>query len=529
MSDGYFRLVNTKNGYGMQFVKPRDGGAPIKGMDVTYYLDDNKIAYDLSSLKNALDSAEDAVLEIGTGVCPAVNEKYVFTVSEDHMYVVIRFQAASPTGKRVEISEVLGDFKVRGIGHGILMQNLQAHFESDGIYDRSFIAVKGTPPRNGKDAEIEYLFNTDPKVQPTVREDGSVDYFQLNMINHCKAGDVLAVIHPADPGNMGMDIYGNWIKPRDVRQVFHKFGQNIVLSEDRLSIISQVDGHVMLVGDRVFVSNVFEAENVDLSTGNIDFTGSVQVNGNVNENMYVKATGNVVVNGVVEGAHIEAAGNIIIANGMNGMTKGTLKAGGNIICKFLENTTVYADGYVNTESILYSNVASGTQIVVTGKKGFITGGHVQATDLISVKNLGANMGNSTVVEVGVNPKLKMQYVTLQKEIGEIIKVIKNAQPVLMNFAEKKAKGARISADQLKYVAEMDKVIKENTVLLNQKNAQLKELQEYFANRKNSKIEVTGVACAGTTVIMGDLSLVLKNEYRACKFEEREGEIKCLPI
>ena len=95
-----------------------------------------------------------------------------------------------------------------------------------------------------------------------------------------------------------------------------------------------VDGHVSLVEGKVFVSDVYEVENVDLSTGNIDFEGSVQVKGNVSSNFVIRAGGNVIISGVVEGAYIEAGGNIIIARGMNGMTKGILKAGGNIVAKF---------------------------------------------------------------------------------------------------------------------------------------------------------------------------------------------------
>ena len=73
--------------------------------------------------------------------------------------------------------------------------------------------------------------------------------------------------------------------------------------------------------DSVFVSDVLIVENVDNSTGNIEYEGNVQVNGNVCTNFRVKAQGNVEVNGVVEGAYIEAGENIIIARGMNGMGK----------------------------------------------------------------------------------------------------------------------------------------------------------------------------------------------------------------
>ena len=34
-----------------------------------------------------------------------------------------------------------------------------------------------------------------------------------------------------------------------------------------------------LVDDKVFVSDVYEVQNVDVSTGNLEFEGSIQVNG----------------------------------------------------------------------------------------------------------------------------------------------------------------------------------------------------------------------------------------------------------
>ena len=136
---------------------------------------------------------------------------------------------------------------------------------------------------------------------------------------------------------------------------------------------------------------------------------------------------------------------------MNGMAKGTLKAGGNIVAKFLENATASAGGYVSTESILHSNVIAATEIQVTGKRGFITGGHVRAGQKIEVKTLGAMLGAPTVVEVGVDPEKKAEYMKMQKEVSEIVKNIRSLQPILANFAEKKSKGVRFTPDQINYL------------------------------------------------------------------------------
>ena len=266
----------------------------------------------------------------------------------------------------------------------------------------------------------------------------------------------------------------------------------------------------------MFVSDVYEVENVDISTGNIDFSGSVQINGNVASNYVVRSGGNVIINGVVEGAHIYAQGNIVIARGMNGMGKGTLDAGGNVIAKFIESATVSAEnGYVNTESIMHSDVSSGDEIVVNGKKGLITGGRIQAAHRVTAKTLGAEMGAHTVVEVGVNPRLKKEFVDLQKEMAEVTKAIRNAQPILANFTEKRAKGANFTQEQMKYIRSVA--------------AELTDLQQQMDDQRKASVEVTGEVFPGTTIVIGDSSMVVQSNIKFCKFERVSGEVKMVPL
>lgn len=529
MKNGYFKLVNAQEGFGVHLFPPVDGGEEIRIMELLNYLDSQRVDCEVQKLKEAIATGQDTVVLLGSGDCPKCAETYGFSMAEDSMSATVRFYPASDTGERMTFDEFFKDMHFRNVKSGIQVQELQNHFQSEGIYCTDIIAAKGKAPRHGKDAVIKYYFNTDVHAQPEMKEDGSVDYFNLNVINRCKKGEILAEIIPADEGEYGMNILGSRIKPREVKKALFKFGKNIQLSEDRLTLSSMVDGHVMLVDGNVFVSDVYTVENVDTSTGNIDFIGSVQVNGNVATNFSVKAGGDVVINGVVEGAYIEAGGNIIIARGMNGMAKGTLKAGGNIVAKYLENVTAEAEGYVTTESLLHSHVTAGTEILVTGKRGFIAGGHVHATDKVDVKNLGTEMGSDTHIEVGVNPKLKAQYVQLQKELSEIVTVIKNAQPIIANFAEKKAKGARFSQDQLNYIKNTAATVETKKKELQQKNAEMKALQELFNPQKKSEVIVRGEVYPGTTIVINDVSMTVHTSYKYCRFEKVGGDVKMMPL
>ncbi len=529
MRNGYFQLVSMPGGYGVRLIPPDEGGEEIGLAEVMNYLDNRRIDFDMNQLKQAVSLSKDIVVRLGNGECPSQRESYTLEISSDNMTATARFYPASENGERMSADEFINDLKYKGVVFGLLKDVLQKFFSGERDYCTDIVVAKGQPPRHGEDSKIEYYFNTDIHAKPAMNEDGSVDYFHLNVVNHCKEGEVLARLIPEDEGEPGCNIMGTRVKPREVRKKTLKYGNNIALSEDCMTLTSLVNGHVSLVEGNVFVSDVYEVENVDNSTGNIDFQGSVQVNGNVSSNFQVKAKGNVIVNGVVEGAYIEAGGDIIIARGMNGMGKGCLKAGRDIVTKFLENATAEADGYVSTSSILHSRVSAGTEIVVTGRRGFITGGHVQAAEKVDVKTLGAVMGAATLVEVGVNPQLKARHQQLQKEIGEIVRVIRDAQPVIVNFSQKKAKGARFTPDQLKHVKEAAQLLETKKLELERRNEEMKELQNLFSTDKRAAVLVRGEVYPGTTIIIGDASTVVQSNLKYCRFERVSGDVKMLPL
>lgn len=529
MQNGYFQVVKAPGGYGLQIFQPKDGGNSVSLQEVLNYLERESVPYDPMAIKRAILEEKDTMCFLEGKDCPELEETYSMEVSQDNMQVILRFYPASQTGKRVTMDSVIHDLRYRNIVYGIQMSVLQDHFMSEGIYCTDLVIAKGKDPRHGTDAYVKYYFNTDIHAQPTLKDDGTVDYFHLNMINPCKKGQLLAEIIPEDEGEYGKTVQGAQIRPRQVKKAHLEFGHNIEISEDRRKITSLVDGHVSLVEGKVFVSDVYEVENVDLSTGNIDFEGGVQVRGNVSSNFAIRAGGNVIISGVVEGAHIEAGGNIIIARGMNGMAKGTLKAGGNIVAKFLENATASAGGYVNTESILHSNVTASTEIQVTGKRGFITGGHVRAGQKIEVKTLGATLGAPTVVEVGVDPEKKAEYMRLQKEISEIVKNIRNIQPVLANFADKRSKGVRFSQEQINYIKTAAANMENLKKSLEEKNKRMQELQLEFNPQEKAMVLVKGEVYPGTTIIIGDSSMQVKSTYQYCRFERIDGDVKATAL
>ncbi|MBQ9141591.1 MAG: DUF342 domain-containing protein [Lachnospiraceae bacterium] len=526
--NGYFQLIEIEQGFGLKLVPPSDGGENIRIAEVIDYLDSNNLVYDLSVLKEKVISGKEEEYFLQAGKCPVLNEDYKLMIAEDKMSAIARFYPPTNGGKYLSLEEMVKDLRFRNVTYGLQINEMQDFF-AQREYCKDIVVARGKEVVQGSNAYIEYFFNTDIHARPTIREDGSVDFFNLNAISHCNKGQVLARIVPEVKGQHGRNVQGEQVDALVVKPVVFRYGRNIEVSEDKLSLISKVDGHVTLVDDKVFVSDIYEVENVDNSTGNIEYEGSVQINGNVISNFSVTAKGNVIVNGVVEGATITAGGNIIIARGMNGMSKGKLVAGGNIIAKFLENAVAEADGYVQTESILHSEVRAGKYIEVNGKRGFITGGHVVAGELLTVKTLGSEMGANTVVEVGADPKVKEQYQQLQKDVGEIQKVLSSTRSIISSYSEKRAKGVQLTNSQVDYLKSVILLDTNKKKELERALEKIESLQDKINTQSKAYVEVLGQVYAGTKVIIGDLSMVVPNSCKQCKFEKVRGNVKCIGI
>lgn len=522
--NGYFSLFINEQGTYVCLYPPTDGGQPISMNELRDYLMYKNVSYDLKALNAALISLkENSMFFLSQEKRYPERELFFTKMSPDKMEVSIRFYAPSNGGSLMSKEEILRDLNYQKIVFGIDEKTID-QFVENRQYCTDIVVARGLEPVHGKDANIEYYFTTDIKTKPTLQEDGSVDFFNLNTVNHCKSGDVLARLFKEDPGTPGRNVVGDIIKPRDVKKLTLKFGRNIAISEDRQVLTSMVNGHVVLVEDKVFVSDVYEVENVDNSTGNIDYDGSVKVRGNVCTNFSLKASGNIEIAGVVECAYVEAGGDIIIARGMNGVSKGVLKAGGNIVSKFIENANVMAEGYIQTESILHSKVMAKQEVIVTGKRAFITGGVVSATNQVTVKTLGSAMGAPTTIEVGIDPSVKLRYQELQKQVREIQQTLKQIQPLITSMTQKLQQGIKITPEQLKNLQSLAISSKQKQEELDVCMKEINQLEEILEASTYAQVIVTGEVFPGTKIGVSDVSMIVKTNMKHCRFIKSKGDV-----
>ena len=524
--NAYFKPLIKDGMLFLDFFPAEEGGKALDAKEVVSYLTgEGYHEYDTRALNQAVSSMVPEQVFVGRSKTDVIPEKAIVSLSLDAMLIRCKFYPASDGGRAVTLGDIQDELAHKKVVYGVdenMLNRLMGYRE----YCTEYLIGKGTPPALGRDAKIEYYFSTSKSLKPKHNEDGSVNYHDLNVISKVEEGQLIAKLIPAVPGKAGRDVLGCELKPREVKDLKLSFANNIRVSEDGTELYSEVTGHASLVQGKVFVSSVYEVPaDVDNSVGGINYPGNVSIKGNVKSGFMIYAEGDIMVGGVVEGAKLYAGGQIIVQHGIHGMGKGVLSAKGNVIAKFIEGATVKSGGYVETESIIQSNVSANTEINVSGGKGFIRGGSVRASNKISARIIGSEMGTGTIVEVGVEPEKMEHYQQLQEQAKEIGKKIEVIRPILINYSEKLKAGVKLPPDKTHFMKTQVMALKTLQGQLAPINEEINSMRMSFMSAVKAKIEVQGIIYAGVTIKISELSLTTKNERQYCQFFKGDGEIK----
>ncbi|WP_018923499.1 flagellar assembly protein A [Salsuginibacillus kocurii] len=204
----------------------------------------------------------------------------------------------------LQIADVINQLEKQRIQYGINYESIKEAtlVEKEG----EFVIAEGRPAVDGKNGEADFTVDVNKKrVQPEEQVDGSVDYREINFIPNIEEGHVLANIQPPEPGKDGMNVYGNVVKARDGAPVVVKAGRGVAYIEEEQRVVATEDGrpYVDNRGQMVQVSvmhRLVHSQNVNIETGNLSFIGDIDIYGSVEENMRVKADGELFIKGYAE-------------------------------------------------------------------------------------------------------------------------------------------------------------------------------------------------------------------------------------
>lgn len=414
-----------------------------------------------------------------------------------------------------DLNYILAVLKTGGISYGIKEDKISQMVEQQ-IYDQEVLVAEGQMPEDGVDGYYEYKFDMNFSKKPKLKPDGSVDYWSIKMVEIVTEGQVIAEYHKSVQGKDGVDLRGKPILAKRGRDLVPLRGKGFERSEDGLVYTSMMDGKIEMSGERIVILPVYEINgDADLSVGNIDFRGDVIIHGSVCSGLTVKATGSVTVDGIVEGANIEAGKDIVLRSGVMGASRATIMANGNISAKFFEYTRVHANGTIQADVFLNCQVSCGESIVLNGKKASIIGGEVGAIESIEVDTLGSEGEVRTHVKIGNDMATRRRISVLQNKI----KIEKT------NLA-KIEEGLKILKDMKNDPRRTDllRVKIRDTALLAGDEAELEKLLDQIERARGGVVRVTGNVYPGVRVDIDELRVLVKEHQERMEFVREQDKI-----
>ena len=447
--------------------------------------------------------------------------KLYVKISNDyfHAYVTVDADHYDFKLKKEEIHEALKEKKVVfGLNPKAIQYVIDNPEKADGVE-----VATGIPHEHGQDSEIIYEVETDGDLKPKVNEDGTVDFKNTNFVHTVHKGDVLARKTQATPGKNGTTVTGMTIKARDGKLANFKFGKNVVLSEDEMSIFAACDGTIKMSGVKISIVEVLEIfSDVGVKTGNISFTGRVIIRGNVTNGFTVETPDSVEIYGVVESAKILAGGDVIISGGVQGNDDCLIQAGGYVKGNFFNNCKVIAGGSVSADSMMHCDVISNDTIQASGKKGLILGGSYVSRHHVIGNTIGTEIGTITKIQLGITNEIMSDFQKLASDIKDYksnVSKLKKAVDILTKQKKVKPDDQKIQ-DML---TSSSQSLDEYNDKLKKAMVDFKEINDLIEQLRDVYVKANTIY-PGVRVKIGNSHYNVKNELIKAKIIKDHGEI-----
>jgi uncharacterized protein (DUF342 family) len=398
------------------------------------------------------------------------------------------------------------------------------------VYKEKVEVAEGLRPVNGKDAYIEYNFETDQtKIRLKEGTNGKVNFKELNIIQNVVQNQPLAKKMPPEDGVDGKTITGKILPARSGSDIPLPLGTNVHVGDDGDTIIADINGQVILANGKINVEPVYTVEgDVNLKTGNIIFLGTVVINGNVEDGFSVKAAGNIEVKGTVAKAELDAEGDIIIYQGINGKSGGKIRAGRSLWSRFIENANVEAGNMVVvTDGIINSNIDAIKSIICQGKRANIMGGRLRAGEEINAKVLGnSTSGTETICEVGFDPYSKIELERLQASKTSAEEELDSIRLDLQTLINTKKQRKTLPEDKEAYLQELMDRRQVLTEELKKAVEGIQKVQEFMNDMQiRGRVSASTKVWPGVKIWIRDVKEDVRTEYKAVTFILENGLIR----
>ena len=525
VNDGFYEILFRSDGVFLSVYPPEANGRRLETKAVIERINSKMIRnFDKDIVDLAVRKAEKTPVRIaGPQEEVKIDASVNVMVSPDKMKAYISFNPPD-NGRMMTLEEVLDTLSKNGVIYGINRTNLETIVKYP-VFNEMICVAEGVLPVNGHNGRIEFHFDTNRESKPMILEDGRVDFRELNLIQSAEKDQALCTLIPPVPGKPGKTVYGTDLPALNGKPAVLPKGRNVSVSEDGNRLLANISGQISYMDGKVSVFSTYEVQaDVDNSTGNINFIGNVSIRGNVLSGFVVEAGGNVEVLGVVEGAIIKAGGDIILRRGMQGMGKGVLVSGGDIIARYIENSNIEARNDIKAEAIMHSSVKCGNKLELSGRKGLLVGGSCKVGKEISAKVIGSHLATVTDIEVGVDPTIRERYKAVKEEIIQLETDLRKAEQAITILRKLEMANA-LTPEKKEIMAKSVRTRVFFTNRLQELKEEMNVLDAKLQQEAYGKIRCYNFIYPGTKVAIGSCMMYVKENLQYCTLYRDGADIR----
>lgn len=424
-----------------------------------------------------------------------------------------------------EVMEALNKGGVRfGIDQELILEMVNTR-----VYSHEMCVAKGRRVVHGEDGTYHYYFSNQFDKKPSVRLDGSVDYWTIHAVETVDEGQIIAKYTDPVDGVDGMTVNGKLQIAKRGKPQLPLVGKGFEVSEDGHTYTATISGKIERNANRVTIAPVYELfGDAGVQTGNIEFKGDVIIHGGVRPGVKIKATGSVTIDGTAEQCIIDAGRDIIIRGGLLGGQKATLTSKGNVIAKFFEYANVEANGFIEADSSLNSTLVSYDKVFMNGKHATIVGGSIYGVRGVEANSIGNISEVKTEINAGVRKDILQRLNSLEYMLNEAQGIVDKISEGIRMFDQMAAeKGVDGRKDARRIALMRTKVVKQAEISADQDEyMRLKDIAE---RGRGAAIKVIQEVYAGCIITIDDMSKLMKEQETSIEFFQRDGAVVMLSI
>lgn len=388
--------------------------------------------------------------------------------------------------------------------------------------------IQGYDAEPSRDGRLEWARDFFAEGWEVDEHTGAINFWARLDNRAVTAGEWLLQLHPPVAGEPGLNVFGQKIAVGRPQKQRMRCGKGVSQREDESGIIwymADVAGRVRLNNGTLAVDDVYVVKgNLGLATGNIRHTGTLQVEGDIEQGVTIEVHGDVVVRGMVEPCNITAGGSLQVGGGIVGQEGFRINVGGSVQARYVRDAALDVVG-----DVTIGNEVSHAVIRTLGRvlvpNGRIGGGTTIARGGITVGQAGAAGATGTLLVCGVDYLVEPTVARMEEEVATLDRRRASITAEIARLREAPADGDTEAA--------LRKLVAEAAALpgaVNEATAAIRRYIEEAEAACHAELAALKEVWSGTTIQLGTERMPVRASVRKPRLARLlNGRVRLLPL